>query len=184
MPKSPKQRLLPLPLDPIVSQPALSTMTVAELGAYAALVLAYWLNGCRPLPTEESRLAVIARCSTKQWWHVRGAVLALLTRAGDGYTVPGLPEAYAKAMKARVGRQAIAIQAGHASAAARKRQVQQFVGADCFLTDPGNSSAPRQPTRLPRRPAMPPEPKDFPPPPQGAPAQKAKGLLCDKSSRK
>lgn len=63
------------PAELIYREPQASALTALELGALCALAFAYWQGQALEMPTEDSTLAIMARCHQRRWYDCRDRVL-------------------------------------------------------------------------------------------------------------
>jgi hypothetical protein len=106
-----------MPVEPVVDHPIMATANILVRGAVWSIVTAWWRGGCRPLPTTDVDLMVLAGCDTRRWYDVREAVNRVL-----GDTLPKLASAYAgEATKAVNRKRAASIAATVKNAMPRAR---------------------------------------------------------------
>ena len=99
---------IPFPLGAFSACRALAIADATTWGAVTAIVGAWWASGCAPLPDDASGLAVLARCSPRQWRRVQAPVRAALAEL-----LPGLAAEYARGRRMAAKRRAAA---SHAAA--------------------------------------------------------------------
>lgn len=79
-------------------------LTLAERGAYLAIIADYWISG--PPPDDDTRLALIAGASVTEWSSVRNAVAAKFQIAGGQWRHKRVDAELAKATDLQAQRQA------------------------------------------------------------------------------
>lgn len=70
--------ILPMPLAPLLTCPALIGAPGAVYRAVTCLAFTYWLSGCRPLPRDPAQLAALVRLSPGHMTPIRSAVDAAM----------------------------------------------------------------------------------------------------------
>lgn len=114
--------ILPMPVDWILCHPSMATGDVRVCGAIWMLLAMHWQSGCKPLPTEETELSILARCNTGTWYRIRGPVL---TAVAD--LIPQMTDMFNKSKEIAEWRHRQAQAAGLASAMARRdKKAQQM----------------------------------------------------------
>jgi len=91
----------PFPAELVSESPMIAAFTALEFGALMALALAYWKLQCREMPSEDSVLAVVARCHQRRWYDCRDKVIPVW-RALQ----PAIAAVYAKRTQILTQRQA------------------------------------------------------------------------------
>jgi uncharacterized protein YdaU (DUF1376 family) len=95
-------------------------LTVLEHGAYLLLIMNYWQRG-KPLPSDDERLARIARVSGEEWARIRPVISEFFAHAGTVWTHDRIEAELAKVRDKSTKARA----AGQRSAAVRLAPVQQ-----------------------------------------------------------
>lgn len=107
--------LLPMPLHPLLTCPALISAEGRVYRAVICLAVTYWLSGCRPLPGDSSGLASLIRVPHGHVSPIKSAIDAALSEL-----LPMLAAEYDRAYKTRAHRTAVA-QLGQAAMVAARR---------------------------------------------------------------
>lgn len=75
LPVSKRRKVYPLPVEGLIDHPAVIAMPCSAAGMLFRLVLHFWQTECRPLPTSDGELKLIARAHTPTWITHRAEVL-------------------------------------------------------------------------------------------------------------
>jgi hypothetical protein len=140
-PADPYRHILPFPLVQMWLAPAMVCAEGPVFRAAACLCMAYWLSGCRPLPTDTASLATYCRMPHPNLVPIRKSVDAALAEL-----LPMLATQYERAQSMQAIRVANAKIANRASVQSRrngKRPVNDLPAAT-------NSPARFQPQKAPR----------------------------------
>ena len=125
---------IPFPLGAFSACRALAIADATTWGAVTAIVGAWWASGCAPLPDDASGLAVLARCSPRQWRRVQAPVRAALAEL-----LPGLAAEYARGRRMAAKRRAAASHAAKVRHGRTVRGEVRPVVDSAFLTEPAVS---------------------------------------------
>lgn len=70
-----RRRLYPLPVESLADHPSVIAMPCSAAGMLFRLVLHFWMTECKPMPTSDGELKMIARAHTPTWITHRAEVI-------------------------------------------------------------------------------------------------------------
>jgi hypothetical protein len=76
---NPYARILPFPVGPVLLSEAMVTAEGRIYRAALAICFAYWLSGCRPIPTDPTALGMLARLPQSHMTALKPALDAVLS---------------------------------------------------------------------------------------------------------